>query len=536
MPPPYICEVKKMPFNAQPRANITDINKALEDLINNPTPSPVNTYTRTQIDGFLAEKVDKEQGKGLSTNDFTNEYKAKLDRETSSLTYKGKVPNKSFLPMVGNSVGDVYIVGVQMDDSDKAEYIWTGTEWEKLGIVDIDLSGYVTQSQIPDILALYDIDDSTINDIEMSLNDKVDKESGKGLSTNDFTTNEKNKLAGLQNYDDTNIVKEINDIKDIQVAENLIKFPYKSVPANVSGATLTVDENGVLTLNGTATKDSSGINLYTHFELEPGVYTISANSTSNTFGIRVYGLKDGSSANETLFSIYGNDTRTFIVGPGGYEDYIDFSINGRVGSAATFNYIKMKPMLEKGPIAHEYQPYKLSRVGLREDINSLIVENFVRLPHTFANATQDQVNFEAVENGGIRLYGTRSATSNLKNAITSSVMTVKPGETYTLSVNSNTDIKYFNLEVEVQRTGQSSFGWVRSLPVFDNQSITFTTEDNWEQIRLVTNLNVIGSYDVTFYPMLEEGTVVHSYKPYNRFSNASLREDLDRILAQLNLN
>lgn len=37
------------------------------------------------------------------------------------------------------------------------------------------------------------------------LNDKVDKVSGKGLSTNDFTTAEKTKLAGLQNYDDTAI-------------------------------------------------------------------------------------------------------------------------------------------------------------------------------------------------------------------------------------------------------------------------------------------------------------------------------------------
>lgn len=29
---------------------------------------------------------------------------------------------------------------------------------------------------------------------------KVDKVDGKGLSTNDYTTEEKNKLAGLQNY------------------------------------------------------------------------------------------------------------------------------------------------------------------------------------------------------------------------------------------------------------------------------------------------------------------------------------------------
>lgn len=40
---------------------------------------------------------------------------------------------------------------------------------------------------------------------------KVDKEEGKGLSTNDYTDQEKEKLAGLSNYDDTEIRKELSD-------------------------------------------------------------------------------------------------------------------------------------------------------------------------------------------------------------------------------------------------------------------------------------------------------------------------------------
>lgn len=39
---------------------------------------------------------------------------------------------------------------------------------------------------------------------------KVDKEAGKGLSSNDFTDQEKDKLEGLHNYDDTSIWKEVN--------------------------------------------------------------------------------------------------------------------------------------------------------------------------------------------------------------------------------------------------------------------------------------------------------------------------------------
>lgn len=41
------------------------------------------------------------------------------------------------------------------------------------------------------------------------LDGKVDKEEGKGLSTNDYTTAEKNKLASLENYDDSGIKGEL---------------------------------------------------------------------------------------------------------------------------------------------------------------------------------------------------------------------------------------------------------------------------------------------------------------------------------------
>jgi hypothetical protein len=44
----------------------------------------------------------------------------------------------------------------------------------------------------------------------VDLSSKVDKEAGKGLSSNDFTDQEKDKLKGLHNYDDTSIWREVN--------------------------------------------------------------------------------------------------------------------------------------------------------------------------------------------------------------------------------------------------------------------------------------------------------------------------------------
>lgn len=49
-----------------------------------------------------------------------------------------------------------------------------------------------------------------INAIRTSTNNKVDKETGKGLSTNDYTTTEKNKLNGIQAGAEKNVVTSVN--------------------------------------------------------------------------------------------------------------------------------------------------------------------------------------------------------------------------------------------------------------------------------------------------------------------------------------
>lgn len=60
-----------------------------------------------------------------------------------------------------------------------------------------------------------------INDHAELIDNKVDKQTGKGLSTNDYTTTEKEKLAGLSNYDDTDVrglisalTLEVNALKE----------------------------------------------------------------------------------------------------------------------------------------------------------------------------------------------------------------------------------------------------------------------------------------------------------------------------------
>lgn len=80
--------------------------------------------------------------------------------------------------------------------------------------------------------------DNTKN--KQDIANKVDKVEGKGLSTEDYTTAEKEKLAGLKNYDDTEIkqdIQEINedvsDIKSNQTTQNDLLERTQSALINI---------------------------------------------------------------------------------------------------------------------------------------------------------------------------------------------------------------------------------------------------------------------------------------------------------------
>ena len=69
----------------------------------------------------------------------------------------------------------------------------------------------------------------TETEVDTLLAGKVDKETGKGLSTNDYTTDEKNKLANLENYDDSDLREQVNAVSDYgKVTLNKERTEYRS--------------------------------------------------------------------------------------------------------------------------------------------------------------------------------------------------------------------------------------------------------------------------------------------------------------------
>lgn len=70
-----------------------------------------------------------------------------------------------------------------------------------------------TTTEKTKLAGLYNYNDTEVKaDISALQNGKVDKVTGKQLSTEDFTTAEKNKLAGLSNYDDAQVQADLSSL------------------------------------------------------------------------------------------------------------------------------------------------------------------------------------------------------------------------------------------------------------------------------------------------------------------------------------
>lgn len=148
------------------------------DFIDDTVAALDKVYSSSKVDSLLDDKVDKDGDKVLSTNDFTDDYKKKLDDwdltsiiDDASTTATDKTwsakkiydaisaitgiefikPADGKLPETGKA-GAIYLIpngGKNPNVFD--EYIWIENAWEKIGTTEIDLSGYVQDSDMVEI-------------------------------------------------------------------------------------------------------------------------------------------------------------------------------------------------------------------------------------------------------------------------------------------------------------------------------------------------------------------------------------------------
>jgi len=137
-------------------------------------------------------KVDVVNGKHLSTNDFTNGYKSKLDQLNEH--YRGSYPSLALLRQsipYGNPGDEALIDAGVLSEAKKA--IWDPSDAQWI----IASGGTITIDANPTEGSLNAVSSGGAFN---ALANKVDKVNGKQLSTEDYTTAEKNKLAGISNH------------------------------------------------------------------------------------------------------------------------------------------------------------------------------------------------------------------------------------------------------------------------------------------------------------------------------------------------
>lgn len=340
------------------------------------------------------------------------------------------------------------------------------------------------------------------------------KEEGKGLSSNDYTSEEKTKLGGVGTSQGRNLI------------------PYPLTDRTTNGITYTVQSDGSVLANGTASAENNAYYNFAYKTLKLGdtSYTLSCEGLPKSVYVYVY--------DETISKAVANVsdmpvTKTFV---GDSTHTYSLSIN--VGKGTPVSDLAIKPILEMGTIAHTYEPISESNVNLKDAIDKVPTSqgrNLISYPYYNGTSYESNgVTYTVNEvDGTITVNGTATKESDFRLISpydTSDRKILELGQTYTLSdgVNQPNSIGYqapvYFQFVRIDTT-KNDFNYGIST---NYGNITWTASDaNLLQygIRIVVRSGVTVD-NVVLKPMLEIGAIAHIYEPTTE-SNISLKSAID---------
>jgi phage gp45-like len=189
----------------------------------------------------IAGKVDKVEGKGLSTNDFTDALLTKLNGiEAGANAYT--LPAATSSALGGVKVGanlavdsNGEISGNYSAATTSANGLMSSTDKAKLDGIEAGATAITVDS------AMSSTSENPVQNkvVYTALAGKVDTETGKGLSSNDYTDAEKTKLSGIEananNY--TLPAATTSALGGVKVGANLAVDANGEISGNYSNAT-----------------------------------------------------------------------------------------------------------------------------------------------------------------------------------------------------------------------------------------------------------------------------------------------------------
>lgn len=346
----------------------------------------------------------------------------------------------------------------------------------------------------------------------------VVKEEGKGLSSNDYTSEEKTKLGGV----------------GTSQGRNLIPYPLTNRITN--GITYTVQSDGSVLANGTASAENNAYYNFSYKTLKLGdtSYTLSCEGLPKSVYVYVY--------DETIGKAVANVSDTPVTKTFVGDSTHTYSLSINVGKGTPVFNLAIKPILEMGTIAHAYEPISESNVNLKDAIDKVSTSqggsqgrNLISYPYYNGTSYESNgVTYTVNEvDGTITVDGKATKESDFRLISpydTSDRKILELGQTYTLSdgVNQPNSIGYqapvYFQFVRIDTT-KNDFNYGIST---NYGNMTWTASDaNLLQygIRIVVRSGVTVD-NVVLKPMLEIGAIAHSYEPTTE-NNISLKKSIE---------
>ena len=192
-----------------------------------------SSVVESEIEVTVSSRAVARSTATLSISDFYTKSETYTKNEVNTLIgnlQTIQIQVVASLPSTGQS-NVIYLVSHSHGTGDSYdEYVWVtdasvqpaGGYFEKIGNTDVDLSNYYTKSETDTLLSAKQntltFDNSPTSGsnnpvksggVYTALGNKVDVVSGKGLSTNDFTTTLKDKLDGIASGAQVNVIETV---------------------------------------------------------------------------------------------------------------------------------------------------------------------------------------------------------------------------------------------------------------------------------------------------------------------------------------
>ena len=536
---------------------------------------PTNVSEFTNDAGYLTEHQDisnlvvKEEGKGLSSNDYTSEEKTKLGgvgtsqgRNIIPYPYSQTTKTVYGVTFTDNKDGSIGISGTQ-DGSTSRPYmgvgIWWGTD-KKEGNIKIDANTYFTISAncSSDNAGIryyvYDESGSKLADnivygtATKTLKFDVDTwvalciETAANSETYDCICKPQLELGTIAHaYEpsiesNVNLKKEIDKTSTLQ-GQNLIPYPYDGTEGNTNGITWTVNDDGSVTANGTASKEAPysliyPYNLSTMKSLQLGnTYIISDGLTDEQHtNVGYMQLVRYDKNNPTNWKYGVSSMKGTEIYTANDENTLQYGIMLIIRNGATANNITFKPMLEVGTMSHEYQPTTISNTSLNERLSDQQGQNLIPYPYYRPDSyTNNGITWTVNEDGSVTANGTATATAHY--AVFIGKLGLEIGKNYVLTITTvkgqaslylaNKNKQNINTDIATCRTVNNS-----TLSVIFKYSQT----DDFDRDEL--GLYIVAGTTLTnciIKFQLERGTIRHEYQP-TTLSNPTLKKEIGSAL------